>query len=61
MKNCEDLLERAKRNEQNTMFYWYPKIKDLDIPQPKTEMYKFTKDEYKILHKTDYLLYLCVA
>ena len=48
-----DLMAMAKRNEQNTMFYWYPKIKDLDIPQPKTESYKFTKDEYKTLHKTE--------
>ena len=42
-----DLLEIAKRGKQNSMFYWYPKIKDLDIPQPKTEMYKFTKQEFK--------------
>ena len=42
-----DLMAMAKRNEQNTMFYWYPKIKDLDIPQPKTLSYQFTKRECK--------------
>lgn len=25
-------------SDQNSMFFWYPKIKDLDIPQPKTIM-----------------------
>jgi len=53
MKNNEDLLERAKRNEQNTMFYWYPKIKNLDIPQPKTKVYKFSKDEFKTITKEE--------
>ena len=24
--------------DKSSMLYWYPKIKDLDIPQPKTEM-----------------------
>lgn len=27
----------------NSMFYWYPKIRDLPIPQPKTEMLKIPK------------------
>ena len=28
----------------NSMFYWYPKIKDLKIPQPKTVMLYMSKD-----------------
>ena len=28
-----------------SMLYWYPKIKDLEIPQPRTEMYELTKQE----------------
>ena len=32
--------------DKNSMFYWYPKIKDLTIPQPETEMYRFDKKEF---------------
>lgn len=32
-----------------SMLYWYPKIKDLEIPQPRTEIYKLTKQELEIL------------
>jgi hypothetical protein len=44
-----ELEERIKDMELNSMFYWYPKIKDLKIPQPKTEMYKFTEKEFKTI------------
>ena len=30
--------------DKNSMFYWYPKIKNLDIPQPKTIMIEAKKD-----------------
>jgi hypothetical protein len=48
-----DIDKRIENMEKNSMFYWYPKIKNLDIPQPKTEMYKFTKDEFKTLQRTE--------
>ena len=44
-----DIEKRIENMKKNSMFYWYPKIKDLDIPQPKTEMYKFNKEEFKII------------
>ncbi len=31
--------------DKSSMFLWYPLVKDLPIPQPKTEMYRFTEDE----------------
>jgi len=34
---------------QNSMFYWYDKIKDLPIAQPKTALYKFTGPELEYL------------
>ena len=37
------------RVESDSMLIWYPKIKDLPIPQPKTEMIFFTDKELKIL------------
>ncbi len=33
------------------MLYWYPKIKNLDIPQPKTEIYKLTKEERQFFNE----------
>jgi len=35
-------------SEQNkdSMLFWYPKIKDLDIPQPKTKCVTLSDDEY---------------
>ena len=44
-----EIEERIKDMELNSMFYWYPKIKDLHIPQPKTEMYRFTENEFKTI------------
>ena len=37
-----------------SMLYWYPKIKYLQIPQPKTEIYRLTKKELKILNKEQF-------
>lgn len=37
-----------------SMLYWYPKIKALDIPQPKTRMYKLTKQELKTFHNEQF-------
>lgn len=31
--------------DKNSMLYWHPRIKDLPIPQPKTEIVKLTKKE----------------
>ena len=39
--------------DKNSMFYWYPKIKDLEIPQPKTEMYKFSESEFKTIQREE--------
>ncbi len=33
--------------DKTSLLYWYPKIKDLDIPQPKTVWGSVTKDEYR--------------
>jgi len=49
-----DLMEQINLNEQSTMFYWYPKIKDLPIPQPKTLSYRFTDDEKEFLANDQY-------
>ena len=32
--------------DKNSLMYWYPKIKDLDIPQPKTEIVLVTEEEF---------------
>lgn len=45
----EDIEGVIERRDQNSMFYWYQKVKDLDIPQPRTESYRFTKDEFKAI------------
>lgn len=31
-------------DSKNSLFYWYPKIKDLDIPMPETVMVPFPED-----------------
>ena len=36
--------------EEGSMLIWYPKIKDLDIPQPKTEAYLFSEKDLKYLY-----------
>jgi hypothetical protein len=33
--------------DKSSMLYWYPKIKDLPIPQPRTEILEFTDDEVR--------------
>lgn len=38
---------------ENSMFYWYPKVKNLDIPQPETLMYRFNQDEFLTLHREE--------
>lgn len=35
---------------KNSLLYWYPKIEDLDIPQPKTENILLTDKELEIAH-----------
>lgn len=44
-----NIEERIKNMKLSSMFYWYPIIKTIPIPQPKTEMYKFTEKEFKII------------
>ena len=39
---------------KNSLCYWFPKIKDLDIPQPKTVIYKLPKQIYKRLWFEDF-------
>ena len=36
--------------DKNSMLIWYPKIKDLDIPQPKTEEYIFPEEDLKCMY-----------
>ena len=50
-----DIMEEMKKS---SMLFWYSKIKDLDIPQPKTEMVKINNDiigvcdgDYSVLEK----------
>ena len=33
--------------DKNSLLYWYPNIKDLDIPQPRTEVVMFTEEEFE--------------
>ena len=40
-----DMKERDIADEQSSMLYWWPKIKDLDIPQPKTEFVNVNTNE----------------
>ena len=32
------IYDREQHLTYNSMFYWWPRIKDLDVPKPKTEM-----------------------
>jgi hypothetical protein len=48
-----EIEEHIKNMKFNSMFYWYPKIKDLPIPQPKTEMYKFNESEFKMIQREE--------
>ena len=34
---------------RDSMLFWYPKVKDLPIPQPKTEILKLSKEERSLL------------
>lgn len=34
----------------SSLLYWFPKIKELDIPQPRTEILKLSMEELKHLH-----------
>ncbi len=37
-----------------SMLYWYPRIKDLEIPQPRTEIYELTKEELNTFYKEEF-------
>lgn len=37
-----------------SMLYWYPRIKDLEIPQPKTLIYKLSEKELKCFHNEQF-------
>jgi hypothetical protein len=45
--NFSGMMNRNK----NSMLYWYPKIKDLDIPQPRTEFVELTEKEKKAYYE----------
>lgn len=38
------------KNLPDSMLYWFPLIKDLDIPQPRTEVIPLTRKELDIFH-----------
>ena len=42
--------------DKNSMLVWYPKIKDLDIPQPKTETLLFDKKTLNYLNNEQFVL-----
>ena len=35
---------------KDSFLFWYPKVKDLPIPQPKTEIVLLTKKELRVLY-----------
>ena len=35
------------------MLYWYPKIKDIEIPQPRTEIVKLSGDHFELIEVID--------
>ena len=37
-----------------SMLYWYPRIRNLVIPQPKTRMYKLTEQELNTFHNEQF-------
>lgn len=39
-------MSDVEYQDLSSMFHWYPKIINLDIPQPKTHMYQFSEDEF---------------
>lgn len=45
MKDIDNMLPKRNRFI-DSMLNWYPKIKDLDIPQPRTEFVLLSKEEY---------------
>ena len=40
-----DMKKKQIADEESSMLYWWPKIKDLDIPQPKTNFVNVNTDE----------------
>ncbi len=40
--------------DKTSMLYWYPKIKDLDIPQPETEIVRLNMSDEEYLKLCDY-------
>lgn len=48
--NGGELMENP---DKNSMLYWYPMIRDLDIPQPKTAIYKIPKKELGRIMETN--------
>lgn len=50
MKNVQEVIDVNK----SSMLYWYPKIKDLDIPQPETEIVKLDLSREEYMNLCDY-------
>lgn len=42
----EDLRKHRELQLQSSMLTWFPKIKDLDIPQPETEIVDLSEDDH---------------
>lgn len=49
-------MEIKMEVDVNSMLIWYPKIKDLKIPQPKTEMYIFPEKDLGFLYNENFKL-----
>lgn len=49
----ESAVEKISQMEKNSMFYWYPIIRELDIPQPLTRMYKFNFEEFSTIQSEE--------
>ncbi len=43
--NTQDIQEYVKLTKESSMLNWYPKVKDLDIPQPKTLILQLSQDD----------------
>jgi len=50
----DELKKHYELSFKSSMFCWYPKIKDLDIPQPKTNVVPFTEYERREIYHLYY-------
>lgn len=43
-------MSKMEMTDLSSLLFWYPKIKNLEIPQPKTEIVLLTKEELDIVY-----------